>query len=47
MNLLQKIRLISGFKLDLAANFAGVGWTVLMQVVCVPLYLKFLGIEAY
>ena len=47
MNLLQKIKLISGFKLDLAANFAGVGWTVLVQVVCVPLYLKFLGIEAY
>jgi hypothetical protein len=47
MNLPWKIKLTSGFKLDLAANFAGVGWSVLMQIACVPLYLKFLGIEAY
>src|ERR1700721_921011 len=47
MNVPWKIRLASGFKWDLAANFAGVGWSVLMQVAFVPLYLKFLGIEAF
>src|ERR1700674_2796509 len=47
MNLRWKIKLTSGFKLDLAANFAGVGWSFLMQIVCIPLYLRFLGIEAY
>ncbi len=47
MNLLRKIELTSGFKLDLAANFAGIGWSALLQIACVPLYLKFLGIEAF
>jgi O-antigen/teichoic acid export membrane protein len=47
MNLRWKIKLTSGFKLDLATNFAGVGWSFLMQIVCIPLYLRFLGIEAY
>jgi O-antigen/teichoic acid export membrane protein len=35
------------FKLSLAANFAGNGWSALMQLVCIPLYIKFMGIEAY
>jgi O-antigen/teichoic acid export membrane protein len=47
MNLLSKLKLTSGFKLDLAANFAGVGWSAFLQIACVPLYLKFLGIEAF
>ncbi len=47
MNLLSKLKLPSGFKLDLAANFAGVGWSAFLQIACVPLYLKFLGIEAF
>jgi O-antigen/teichoic acid export membrane protein len=47
MSLPSKIKSASGFKLDLAANFSGVGWSVLIQIACVPLYLKFLGIEAY
>jgi len=29
------------------ANFAGTGWAALMQIVCIPLYIKFMGIEAY
>src|SRR5712671_846190 len=29
------------------ANFAGTGWAALMQMVCIPLYIKFMGIEAY
>lgn len=47
MNLHWKIKLTSGFKLDLAANFAGVGWSFLIKIACIPLYLRFLGIEAY
>jgi len=47
MKLPWKIKLTSGFKLDLAANFAGVGWSFLMQIACIPLYLRFLEIEAY
>lgn len=47
MNVFSKIKLASGFKLDLAANFAAAGWSFLVQIVCIPLYLKFLGIEAY
>jgi O-antigen/teichoic acid export membrane protein len=47
MNLHWKFKLTSGFKLDLAANFAGVGWSFLIQIACIPLYLRFLGVEAY
>jgi O-antigen/teichoic acid export membrane protein len=38
---------ISGLKLNLAANLAGSGWAMLMQLVCIPLYIKFMGIESY
>jgi O-antigen/teichoic acid export membrane protein len=34
-------------KRNIIANFAGRGWTNLLGLICVPLYLKFLGIEAY
>ena len=34
-------------QLNLVANFAGQGWTAIMVLAFVPLYLKFLGIEAY
>jgi O-antigen/teichoic acid export membrane protein len=37
----------SGLKLELLANFAGTGWSGLVQLACVPLYIKFMGIEAY
>jgi O-antigen/teichoic acid export membrane protein len=47
MNLHWKTKSTSRLKLNLAANFAGVSWYALLQVACVPLYLKFLGIEAY
>ena len=47
MKLHWQIKSTSGFKLNLAANFAGVGWSALVQILCVPLYLKFLGIEAF
>ncbi len=32
---------------NILANFAGQGWAALMQIVFIPLYVKFLGIEAY
>jgi O-antigen/teichoic acid export membrane protein len=32
---------------NLIANFAGQGWTALMALAFVPLYIRFLGIEAY
>jgi O-antigen/teichoic acid export membrane protein len=38
---------MSCVKLNILANFAGQGWSALMQLALVPLYLKFLGIEAY
>ena len=47
MNFHWKSKTISGFKLNLAANFAGVGWSFLTQIVCIPLYLRFLGVEAF
>lgn len=37
----------SRFKWDLVANFAGVGWSTVLQFAFVPLYLRFLGIEAF
>ncbi len=32
---------------NLLANFAGRGWAVMMAVIFTPLYVRFLGIEAY
>jgi O-antigen/teichoic acid export membrane protein len=32
---------------NIFANFAGQGWAALMQIAFIPLYIKFLGIEAY
>ncbi|MGA9668138.1 MAG: oligosaccharide flippase family protein [Terracidiphilus sp.] len=37
----------SGFKLDLAASLTGSAWSMLVQLACVPLYIRFLGVEAY
>lgn len=34
-------------KRNIIANFAGQGWAALMGLAFVPLYIKFLGIEAY
>jgi O-antigen/teichoic acid export membrane protein len=38
---------LSGLKFGLLANFAGTGWSALVQLACIPLYLRFLGIEAF
>jgi O-antigen/teichoic acid export membrane protein len=34
-------------KRNLVANYFGTGWTVLMGLIFLPLYIKYLGIEAY
>ncbi|MGI8402144.1 MAG: lipopolysaccharide biosynthesis protein [Gemmatimonadaceae bacterium] len=34
-------------KANLAANFAGRGWTALLSIALVPLYLRYLGLEGY
>lgn len=38
---------ISRLKLNLLANFAGAGWSTLMGLLFIPLYIRFMGIEAY
>ncbi len=38
---------MSRVKLNLLANFGGQAWTALMGLAFVPLYIKFMGIEAY
>lgn len=38
---------LSGFEIELLANFAGTAWSAVVQLICVPLYLKLLGIEGY
>jgi O-antigen/teichoic acid export membrane protein len=40
-------KLRSGLKLELAASFAGTGWAALMQLACIPAYIRFMGIESY
>ena len=38
---------MSRLKRNIFANFAGQGWAALMSFIFIPLYIKFLGIEAY
>jgi O-antigen/teichoic acid export membrane protein len=38
---------MSRLKFNLLANFAGQAWSVIISVVVIPFYIKFLGIEAY
>src|SRR5579862_4106058 len=38
---------LSGFRLELVASFAGTGWSGLVQLVCIPAYIKLMGIESY
>jgi len=47
MNKNQKAAWTSSLKLDLLANIAGVGWPAIVQFICIPVYIKFLGIEAF
>ena len=38
---------VSRVKKNFAANLAGSGWAALTGLACTPLYIKFLGMEAY
>jgi O-antigen/teichoic acid export membrane protein len=38
---------VSQVKLNIIANFAGKAWAALMNLAFIPLYIKFLGMEAY
>ena len=38
---------MSVLKKNIVANFFGSGWTAIMSLVFVPLYIKFMGIESY
>ncbi|MCK4823773.1 oligosaccharide flippase family protein, partial [bacterium] len=38
---------MSVLKKNLVANFTGSGWTAIMSLVFVPLYIKFMGVESY
>ncbi len=37
----------SGFKLELLASFAGTGWSGIVQLACIPAYIRLMGIESY
>ena len=37
----------SGFKRELAATFVGTGWSGIVQLACIPAYIKLMGIESY
>jgi O-antigen/teichoic acid export membrane protein len=37
----------SSVKHNIVANFAGKAWTSIMSLIFIPLYIKFMGIEAY
>jgi O-antigen/teichoic acid export membrane protein len=47
MNASRNAKSLSGLKPALLANFVGTGWAALVQLACIPLYIKFLGIEGY
>ena len=47
MSALWNPKSFSGLKFGLLANFAGTGWSALVQLACIPLYIRFLGIEAF
>jgi O-antigen/teichoic acid export membrane protein len=38
---------VSQLKKNIIANLVGSGWVVLMGIVCIPVYIKFLGIDSY
>jgi O-antigen/teichoic acid export membrane protein len=38
---------VNRLKINMVANFAGHGWSALIQLAVIPLYIKFLGIEAF
>jgi len=47
MRLLWDLKSFTGWKYSLLANIAGTGWAAVVQLACIPLYVKFLGIEGF
>ncbi|MGI9101556.1 MAG: lipopolysaccharide biosynthesis protein [Terriglobales bacterium] len=47
MTLARTLTSRGSFKLDLSANLAGIGWSALVQFLCIPFYIKFLGVAGY
>jgi hypothetical protein len=45
--LIKKIKSLSKFKLNTLANYAGRFWLNLLSFLLVPVYLHYLGVEAY
>ena len=45
--MIRKILLSTSLKASIIANFAGNGWVALINLVFVPIYLKYLGAEGY
>lgn len=44
---IQKLRSLSQFKLNTLANYVGKFWCNLLSIILVPVYLNYLGVEAY
>jgi O-antigen/teichoic acid export membrane protein len=38
---------MSQLRANIISNFSGAGWTALVQLVAIPLYIRFMGIESY
>ncbi|HMD01147.1 MAG TPA: polysaccharide biosynthesis protein, partial [Ferruginibacter sp.] len=38
---------MASIKIDIVANLVGKIWSALIAILFIPLYIKFLGIEAY
>ena len=47
MKLSRSFSSLSGLKIELVASFAGTGWSGLVQLACIPAYIKLMGIESY
>ncbi|HEV2396659.1 MAG TPA: oligosaccharide flippase family protein [Candidatus Sulfotelmatobacter sp.] len=47
MNFPRNFRAVTGLKLELFASFAGTGWAGMVQVLCIPAFIKLMGIESY
>ncbi|MCP9749913.1 lipopolysaccharide biosynthesis protein [Ferruginibacter sp. HRS2-29] len=45
--MLKKILYTTSLKANIIANFAGNGWSALIGIIFVPLYLKYIGAEGY
>ena len=38
---------MSSLKTDIIANYVGKFWTAILNILLIPVYIKFLGIESY